>query len=94
MTEPEPPLEIIVLPPNRPAPNIWAMLAAADAVAPEPVDHRVWTGDDLDNDERMVWECDCGAGGSCPSWHIDVASDKHIDYARGDTRTDTSRRPE
>lgn len=56
-------------------------------------EHKVWTGDDPDNDERAIWECTCGAGGSGPAHRVDLASDKHIRYDLGEHRVDTSRRP-
>lgn len=56
-------------------------------------EHEVWTGDDPGNDERAIWECSCGSGGSGSAWNVDVASDKHIRYDEGERRVDTSRRP-
>ena len=51
-------------------------------------DHRVWTSDPDDTD-RVHWECSCGAAGSCPDFHADIASDRHI--RPGESRSDISK---
>lgn len=28
--------------------------------------------------ERSYWECDCGTGGSCPSWKADIHAEQHV----------------
>ncbi len=55
-----------------------------------PVEHRVLITDDTDL-ERSYWECSCGHSGSCTSDRADIASDKHIKYYLGETRTDVSK---
>jgi hypothetical protein len=37
------------------------------------------------------WDCSCGRTGSAPEYRVDEASDKHINYGAGDTRTDRSK---
>lgn len=37
--------------------------------------------------DKQYWECSCGRGGTASeAIDVDLASDKHIDYLRGDTR--------
>lgn len=28
--------------------------------------------------ERSYWECDCGHGGSCPGYTVDIHAEKHV----------------
>lgn len=55
--------------------------------------HVIEIHEDVDND-RSYWNCDCGIGGSCPSYKVDIAAEKHIPegelvsyrYPAGDAR--------
>lgn len=39
--------------------------------------HVIEFDDDIDND-RSYWECDCGMAGSCASYKVDFAAEKHV----------------
>lgn len=39
--------------------------------------HIIETEDDVDND-RSYWQCDCGAAGSCATYKVDFAAEKHV----------------
>lgn len=39
-------------------------------------DHKIYTSEP-DADDRVYWECSCGAAGSCTSFLADLASDRH-----------------
>lgn len=61
----------------------------AMALARTVTEHRIHTRDDEEDEERSIWECSCGSGGSAATHRVDIASDQHI--PAGDTRIDTSR---
>lgn len=52
--------------------------------------HRIYK-EELDDNERAYWECDCGSSGSCMTFNVDIAADRHIDYGAGDQRVDTNK---
>lgn len=54
------------------------------------IHHKIHTYEE-DDDERCYWECSCGSSGSAPAWKVDLASDKHIKYDIGETRSDISK---
>jgi hypothetical protein len=56
------------------------------------VHHEIHTED---YDDRTGWDCSCGHSGNVGEWvDVDIASDKHIDYDRGDTRVNSSASPD
>lgn len=40
-------------------------------------EHTIEIDEDVDND-RSYWMCDCGRAGSCDSYKVDIAAEKHI----------------
>ncbi len=53
-------------------------------------EHRVRIDMQDDEDNRYIWECECGRAGSGGGGYLraTVKSDEHIDYDGGDTRVD------
>jgi hypothetical protein len=39
--------------------------------------HTIEISEDVGSD-RATWECDCGHAGSCASYKVDLAAEKHV----------------